>query len=104
MNMRSFALAAVLLDFVALTVWAILNTSWVAFIELVSSPMGIQVCVDLTVALIFSSVWIYRDAKARGVNPVPWLVLTWTTGSPGPLAYALSRSMAHSKIAVPATA
>lgn len=46
---------------------------------------------DLVIALSLVSVWIHRDARARGESSVPWLVLTWTTGSIGPLVYLLRR-------------
>ncbi len=94
MKLKTILIAAVLVDFLALTAWAIANASWAALAEMLSSPLGIQVAVDLCIALTFASVWIWRDAKSRGLNPVPWIVLTWMTGSPGPLAYAIRRELA----------
>ena len=101
MKLKTILIAAVLVDFLALTGWAFANASWAALVEMLSSPLGIQVAADLCIALTFASVWIWRDAKSRGLNPLPWIVLTWTTGSPGPLAYAIRRELAGSEEAQP---
>ena len=50
-----------------------------------------QVLADLAIALVLVLVWLWRDAKATGRNPVPWVVLTLATGSFGPLIYLLTR-------------
>ena len=52
---------------------------------------GMQVLADLAIALVLVLVWLWRDAKATGRNPVPWVVLTLATGSFGPLIYLLTR-------------
>lgn len=46
---------------------------------------------DVGIALSLISVWIFQDARRRGVSPMPYLALTWTTGSIGPLVYLLKR-------------
>ena len=45
----------------------------------------------LVIALGLFLVWMWRDAKAAGRNPWPWLVLTLVAGSIGPLIYLLGR-------------
>ena len=50
-----------------------------------------QVFVDLVIALTIVMVWMWRDAKATGRNPWPWIVVTLAAGSFGPLVYLLTR-------------
>ncbi len=56
---------------------------------------GVQVLVDLAIALTLVLVWMWRDAQATGRNVWPWVVLTLVAGSFGPLGYLLTRQ-AHS--------
>jgi len=46
---------------------------------------------DLVIALSVFLVWMWRDARAIGRNPWPWLVMTLAIGSFGPLLYLLTR-------------
>ena len=41
------------------------------------------------IALGLFLVWMWRDAKAEGRNPWPWILITLATGSIGPLIYLL---------------
>lgn len=56
-----------------------------------------QVFADLVIALSLSMVWMWRDAKAIGRNPWPWIAATLATGSFGPLFYLLTRKSAESE-------
>ncbi len=47
--------------------------------------------VDLLISLGLVATWLIRDARARGVSPLPYLVVTLFTGSIGPLLYLLRR-------------
>ncbi|MBS1789066.1 MAG: DUF2834 domain-containing protein [Acidobacteria bacterium] len=53
-----------------------------------------QVLADLVIALTLAMVWMWRDAKATGRNPWPWIVATLALGSFGPLFYLLTRKSA----------
>ena len=57
---------------------------------------GAQVFADLVIAISLFLVWMWRDAKANGRNPWPWLVLTLATGSFGALLYLIERRPARS--------
>ena len=50
-----------------------------------------QVFVDLVIALVLVMTWMWRDARAAGRNPWPWIVATLLLGSFGPLVYLLTR-------------
>ncbi len=50
-----------------------------------------QVFADLVIALVLVMTWMWRDAKAAGRNPWPWIVATLAVGSFGPLVYLLVR-------------
>ena len=50
-----------------------------------------QVFADLVIALTIVMVWMWRDARATGRNPWPWIVATLALGSFGPLVYLLTR-------------
>ena len=50
-----------------------------------------QVFVDLVIALSIVMVWMARDAKQRGATVWPYLLLTLTLGSIGPLIYLSAR-------------
>ncbi len=55
-----------------------------------------QVFADLVIALTLVMVWMWRDAKATGRNPWPWIVATLVLGSFSPLGYLLTRKSAVS--------
>ncbi|MEX0271967.1 hypothetical protein AB3R30_22845 [Leptolyngbyaceae cyanobacterium UHCC 1019] len=61
------------------------------FSSIVSSFGSAQIFVDLVIALVLVSVWMWQDAKATGRNPLPWIVATILVGSFSPLLYLLTR-------------
>jgi len=85
-------LAIVIVLFGALTAAALWYEGlWAIFEPLVTTFAGGQVFADLVIALSFVMAWMYRDAKAIGRNPWPWMFATLATGSFGPLVYWLTR-------------
>lgn len=105
MNIKQIGLALVLLDFAALTVYALVSEPPTAFFDAVRANWwGIQLSVDLCIALTFGGVWLWRDAKARGINPLPWVLALPLTGSLALLAYALRRQSAPARVMTPAAA
>jgi len=90
--MQRVLLILVLGAFGALTAIAVARHGVVGiFAGQLQKAAGMQVLADLAIALVLVLVWLWRDAKATGRNPVPWVVLTLATGSFGPLIYLLTR-------------
>jgi len=95
MNKKQWLVAFVLADFVALNAFVVWQYGYVGFIrEVLSSLPGIAVFVDLCIALTLVGVWMWNDARARGIAVVPYLVAGLFLGSVGPLAYLL-RALGH---------
>ena len=93
MNRTQIVLAIVLVDFLALTVWAVVQMGGLvaAFAVITTNPATILLTVDLLLALSIACTMIWMDAKQRSINPLPYLALTLATGSAGPLAYLIRR-------------
>ena len=90
--MQRAILILILIGFSILTGLALWQHGyWGIFEPQLKSFAGAQVLVDLVIALGLFLVWMFRDAKASGRNPWPWLVITLTVGSFGPLLYLLTR-------------
>ena len=95
MNTRQIVLALVFLAHTALTVYVVANHGYVGFlVEVLSSWPGIQVMADLTIALFLVMGWMLVDARKHGLLVAPYLVVTLTFGSLGPLAYLIRREWA----------
>ena len=89
-SMRPTIAAAVLVPFLALTVWSFLDYGLMGFLrQAVAEPPNIQVFVDLVIALVLLFAFLRRDAAERGVTLWPWFVLTLFVGSIGPLLYLI---------------
>jgi hypothetical protein len=61
------------------------------FQTIFQSWAGVQVFVDLAIALSLVLLWMWRDAEANGRKVWPWIVITLVAGSFGPLLYLLTR-------------
>lgn len=87
------ALILILVAFGALTAWAVAVHGVVGIFQVqFATAAGLQVLADLAIALVLFMVWMWRDARACGRNPLPWCLLTLVAGSFGPLLYLLTRS------------
>ena len=92
MTKRSLLLLAVLLPFLAYTAWAFADVGLVgAFEAALGTPVGVQVGLDLLIALGLFVFWMWQDASARGRNPLGWTLLVCGTGSIGALVYLIAR-------------
>ena len=96
MNIKKIVLALVFADFVALTGYAIATEPLSAMVDAITANWwSVQIFVDLCLAASFGCVWLWRDAKARGINPLPWVLAVPLTGSLALMLYALRRPSAH---------
>ena len=94
MNTRIVLILLLLLPFSALTLHALLQVGYIGIFESVMVNAGSwQVLVDLVIACLLISVWMIADARARGATVWPFILLTLTGGSFGPLLYLLWREV-----------
>lgn len=96
MTWKQLALWCVLGDFAAFTGYAIYTEGYFAFVPLAtafatSSPWGAQVMIDFLLALAVALGFVVADARRRGVAAWPFVALTLTLGSIGPLVYLIQR-------------
>jgi hypothetical protein len=94
MNGKQLGLEAVLLGFIALTAYAVYQHGYIGFFEqlLTTSSVTVATFVDLSIALGLIALWMWQDARERGVSPFPYIVLTFALGSVGPLLYLIRRA------------
>jgi hypothetical protein len=57
-------------------------------------PWGILATIDLLLALTIGVSWMWDDARAKGIAPLPYAVLTVVTGSLGLLLYLVRHGSA----------
>lgn len=92
MSGKKILLFLVLADFLAVSVWGASQVGILGlFTGMIASPASIVGSVDLVIALGLIAVWMVHDARAHGLSPIPYLVLTVALGSVGPLLYLLRR-------------
>jgi hypothetical protein len=87
-NGARIAVGLVLFVFADLNAYVLWHYGLMGFWELVTANAAtIAAVVDLTIALSFVALWMWRDAHRRGITVAPYLVLTALLGSIGPLLY-----------------
>jgi len=93
MNAKQIGLTVLLADFICLTGYAVYEYGYVGFFQLATANLAtIAALADLTIALSLIVVWMVRDARARGVSALPYVLLTLFLGSAGPLVYLIRRA------------
>jgi hypothetical protein len=91
-GLRKGILGITLVAFAALSTWVMLdNGYWGIWQAGFTSSGSLQILIDLAIGCFLICSWIIGDARARGVNPVPWVIATLTTGTIAPLLYLLVR-------------
>jgi MFS superfamily sulfate permease-like transporter len=93
MNAKQIGLSVILADFSALTAYAVYQHGYAGFFELLFANWATAtVFVDLCIALALIIAWMWRDARRRGLSPLPYAALTLALGSVGPLLYLIRRA------------
>lgn len=91
LNTRLLAIL-ILIPFTVLSAYALWDVGYIGIWDYQRhSSAGWQVIVDLIIAMVLILVWLVPDARKAGKNPWPWVVLTFVTGSFGPLLYLIFR-------------
>lgn len=97
MSNRLPLLALVIVSFGILTAVALMDGGIAGIFAAHASWGGRQVLVDLVIVCGLACIWMVQDARARGANAWPFVVLTLLAGSFGPLFYLVSRELGSSK-------
>ena len=93
--MKKILLIVVTLAFSAITVFALQDVGYLGiFTGQLQSWGEIQVIVDLVIICALAVLWMLGDARARGLNAWPYVLITLFAGSFGPLLYLLRREFA----------
>lgn len=97
LNTRLLAIL-ILIPFTVLSAYALWDVGYIGIWDYQRhSSAGLQVIVDLVIAMVLILVWLVPDARKAGKNPWPWVVLTVVTGSFGPLIYLIFRKSSAEK-------
>lgn len=92
--MRVVVVFVVFCVFVVFSCAVAVDQGFFGFLSLAGrEPWGLQMLIDLGIALFLFSSWMKRDAKERGLPFAPYAVLVLTLGSIGALAYLLHREL-----------
>jgi hypothetical protein len=93
-SMKKLLPLLVLLPFSAYSMFVVVEHGFTGFITLaLREPWGMQMFLDLYIALFLVGGWIRRDARERGLPALPYLVALPFVGSVGALGYLVHRSL-----------
>lgn len=92
MNSSQLTVGMILVVFSAFSAYVVQEYGYLGLFEhALTNAATVQVLLDLTIALSLVIIWMWRDAQKQGIAPLPYLLLTVTLGSIGPLLYLLRR-------------
>lgn len=92
MNAAQIGLEVVLIAFSIFSGYVVYQYGYIGLFEQgLANAATIQIFLDLTIALSLVLLWMWQDARKRGVSPLPYVILTLTLGSIGPLLYLIRR-------------
>jgi hypothetical protein len=78
-----------LIAFAAVNVYVFAASDFAGLVAYLKNlgPWGVLATTDLLIALSIGVSWIWQDARAKGIAPLPYAVLTLASGSIGLLVY-----------------
>ncbi len=92
MSIRLLLLLVVTGLFSVLTALALADVGYLGIIKPHFQSWGAgQVLADLVILAVLACFWMVADARSRGLNPWPFVVVTLVAGSFGPLTYLIVR-------------
>lgn len=90
---KKVLLGIALLDLTALNAVVVYRYGMLGFLQGATANLAaIAVLFDLAIALSLIGVWMWSDARDRGISPIPYVVATLFLGSMSPLTYLLRTS------------
>jgi hypothetical protein len=96
MNAKQWILGLVLLDFTGFSAYAAYQYGLVGvFEQAFANTATALLFTDLSIALSLVMLWMWQDARDRGVTAIPYVLLTFALGSVGPLLYLLVREVSE---------
>lgn len=92
MTTRKTLLLAVLIPFTSFSAWVVVQHSYLEiFTDHFAKTTGMQVIIDLVIAISLAILWMIADARKRGITVWPFVLISLTLGSIGPLTYLIWR-------------
>jgi hypothetical protein len=92
MGAAQIGLEVVLVVFSIFSGYVVYQYGYIGLFEQgLANAATLQIFLDLTIALSLVLVWLWQDARKHGVSPLPYLILTLSLGSIGPLLYLIRR-------------
>lgn len=95
---RLIALITIFLAFNIYSIGVVLEEGYFGFLPLIGrEAWGMQIFLDLAIALTIAWGGLKRDAVNMGINPWPYMIGTLLLGSISPLAYLIHRQIKKMK-------
>src|SRR5262247_4026955 len=92
MNPKQLAAEVILIAFSAFSAYVVYEHGYIGLFEqALANAATIQVFLDLAIALSLVILWMWQDAQKQDIVPLPYILLTLTLGSIGPLLYLVRR-------------
>ena len=92
MNIKTSVLLILLISFGLVSCYAIWQVGYLGIWTAGLSNWGsAQVLCDLIVVSLLAMMWMVQDARGRGLNAWPYVIVTLVAGSCGPSLYLLRR-------------
>jgi hypothetical protein len=90
--LKLIGLVVVFLAFSVFTDWLVLKEGYTGFLRLSArEPWGLQMLLDVSIAIGLFLLWMVPDARRRGITAWPYVIVCVALGSIGALAYLVHR-------------